>query len=77
MCCGYPAIDWYKGDYRLALTSVQHGGAIRWRDFPGDASLTKESSEWLIDWFLEHGITGKFDEFLKQKSAKKALDAEK
>ena len=67
MCCGYPGIDWYRGGKRIALTSVQHGRAIRWAGFPGDAALTEPSSAWLVDWFLLHGIAGQCDEFKKAK----------
>ena len=67
MCCGYPGIDWYRGGKRIALTSVQHGRAIRWDGFPGDAALTEPSSAWLVDWFLMHGIAGQYDEFKKAK----------
>lgn len=56
LCCGYPGIDWYKGTNRLALTAVQHGSALRWKDFPGDAQLTPESSRALAKWLLEHGV---------------------
>jgi len=67
MCCGSPGIDWYKGGKRIALTSVQHGHAIRWRGFStmrilgfrvgyGDGPLTDESQVWLKDWFKSHGI---------------------
>ena len=67
MCCGYPGIDWYRGRKRIALTSVQHGRAMRWDGFPGDAALTEPSSAWLVDWFLMHGIAGQYDEFKKAK----------
>jgi len=55
-CCGYPGIDWYRGKQGLAMTSVQHCRAIRWKDFPGDAALTKESGAWLKRWLMDHGI---------------------
>ena len=55
-CWGYPGIDWYRGSERLAVTSVQHCRAIRWKGFPTDASLTKESAAWLKQWLLDHGI---------------------
>jgi hypothetical protein len=67
MCCGFPGMDWYRGWRRLALTSVQHGKAIRWKGFPagnywpgrgyaGDAPLTHESSIWLTEWLIAHGF---------------------
>ena len=55
-CWGYPGIDWYHGGQRLAVTSVQHCRAVRWKGFPTDASLTKESAAWLKQWLLDHGI---------------------
>lgn len=61
MCCGYPGIDWYRGRKRLALTAIQHGEALRWRDFPGDAWFTAESSLWLMRWLIGNGI--KSEEF--------------
>lgn len=54
LCCGHPGIDWYRGEYRLALTAVQHGRALRWRGFPSDAVLTDKSSKWLEDWLSRH-----------------------
>ena len=57
LCCGYPGIDWYRGSQRLALTSVQHGHAIRWKGFPGDAHLTEESRKALCDWLKRHGMS--------------------
>jgi hypothetical protein len=55
-CFGYPGVDWYRKNERLAVTSIQHGLAVRWKEFPGDAALTKESSEWLQQWLTAHGI---------------------
>jgi hypothetical protein len=66
MCCGYPGLDWYKGNHRIVLSSVQHGHAIRWKGFTslrlfylfkvfyGDAPLTEESAQWLNQWLKEH-----------------------
>lgn len=71
MCCGYPGLDWYKGSKRLALTAVQHGHGIRWREFGtsysgpfrhyGDVPLTIDSSIWLIEWLRGHGVTNDSD----------------
>ena len=58
MCCGYPGLDWYRGKQRIALTSLQHGQALRWKGFPGDARLTPVSSERVIEWLAQHGIAG-------------------
>jgi len=68
MCCGWPGIDWYEGNKRLALTAVQHGVNLRWSGFApprkpfqkqaryGDAALTKESQAWLKEWLESHGL---------------------
>jgi hypothetical protein len=55
-CWGYPGIAWYRGRQCLAVTSVQHCRAIRWKDFPTDAVLTKESAAWLKQWLLRHSF---------------------
>lgn len=56
-CCGHPGIDWWKGGERLALTSVQHGKALRWRIFSDDYSFTAESASALSRWFEARGIS--------------------
>ncbi len=65
MCCGFPGIDWYRGKYRLALTGLQHGHALRWKGFPGDAFFTKQSSQQIAQWLLDHGIPDPHKEFTK------------
>ena len=57
MCCGHPGIDWWKGDERVALTSVQHGRALRWKTFSADYPFTAEAAEALARWFEERGIS--------------------
>lgn len=68
LCCGSPGMDWYRGNKRIAMTSIQHGHAIRWKGFStarilgvqvgyGDGLLTRESSNWLVGWFVKHGVT--------------------
>ena len=59
LCCGFPGIDWHRGETRIALTSVQHGFALRWTGFPGDAGFTEESAQWLRQWFERHGFSEK------------------
>jgi hypothetical protein len=59
MCCGHPGIDWWKGAERLALTSVQHGQALRWRTFSDDYPFTEESAAALARWFEAHSLPPK------------------
>lgn len=67
LCCGYPGIDWYIGKRRVAVTAVQHLKRLRWDGFTGarvlsvpygygDAPLTLGSSQWLSNWFQQHGV---------------------
>ena len=58
-CAGYPRIDWYRGKEHIALASIQHGRAVRWKGFQGDAHLTPKSSQWLVKWLAEHGVDEK------------------
>jgi hypothetical protein len=73
MCDGAPGIDWHKDKKRLALTSMQHGKAIRWHGFAtmrilgihvryGDAPLTPDAREWLINWLAKKGVREPLDE---------------
>ena len=55
-CNGYPRVDWYQGKQRLAIISIQHGKAIRWKGFQGDAKLTPKSGQWLLQWLADHGV---------------------
>lgn len=55
-CNGYPRVDWYRGGEQIATTSIQHGRAIRWIEFQGDAQLTEESAAWLVPWLVQHGV---------------------
>ena len=29
MCCGYPGVDWWRGDKRVAVSAIHHGSALR------------------------------------------------
>lgn len=62
MCCGYPGIDWYRGQKRVALTALHHGLALRWKKFPGDAQLTPRSSQAIVEWLAKRGITRPLEE---------------
>ncbi len=55
-CPGYPGVDWYRGNQRIAHTSIQHGRAVRWEGFQADAQLTEESSARLVQWLVEHEV---------------------
>lgn len=55
-CCGFPGIDFYVGNERVALTAVQHGQAIRWKECPGDIRLTRDAKQWLVEWLVRHEV---------------------
>ena len=57
-CAGTPGIDWYKNRRKIAMTSSKHCNAIVWKN-EIENHLTKESSQWLKNWFLKHGLTKK------------------
>ena len=54
-CCGYPGVDWWKGDKRLVLSAIHHGHALGVKGFPGiDLRLSSSSRLALSKWFEEH-----------------------
>jgi uncharacterized protein (UPF0248 family) len=55
-CSGFPRLEWYQGKKRVAVTSIQHGRAVRWKGFLGDAQLTEQSAAWLVSWLSGHGV---------------------
>lgn len=56
LCCGYPGVDWWIGERKIVLSSVQHCQALRWKGFSGDMPFIKESSEELEKWLIGHGV---------------------
>lgn len=56
MCCGYPGIDWWCGDKKLALTALKHRRSLWWDGIGGVAPLTIESAIKVQEWFACHGI---------------------
>ncbi len=58
-CCGFPGIDWYRGRERLALTALQHGTRLRWKGLRGDAQLTTDAEQWVVEWLGKHGVSAK------------------
>ena len=55
-CCGYPGIDWWCGDKKLALTALKHKRSLWWEGIGGVAPLTIESAIKVQEWFTCHGI---------------------
>lgn len=58
MCWGGPTFEFYQGDKLLTSVSNQHGAALRWAGWSGDAHLTPESSQYLKTLFQTHGLSG-------------------
>ena len=56
MCCGFPGIDWWKGDKLLARTAIHHLKGMRWKGFYGDAEFSSESEALLRAWFSTRSI---------------------
>ena len=55
-CCGYPGIDWWQGEKKLALTAVKHGHALKWKEFHGAMTFSNWSDHHLHQWFADHAI---------------------
>ena len=53
-CCGYPGVDWWKGDRRIVKSAIHHGVALRCEGFPSDLGLALGSRAQLRDWFKQH-----------------------
>jgi hypothetical protein len=69
---GYPAVDWYRGQNRIAETSLQHGTALRWDGFPGAVAFTDDSAKWLASWFGRHDFdTAEFLPWLPKNAVEK------
>ncbi len=56
-CCGYPGIDFYCDDERLALTAVKHGETMRWQGFGmAEVYLADDTRQFLAEFFRRHDI---------------------
>ena len=53
-CCGYPGVDWWKGDRRIVKSAIHHGRALRCEGFSSDLGLALSSRAQLRDWFRQH-----------------------
>ena len=53
-CCGYPGIDWWKGDERLVISAIHHGGALGVKGSAVNLGLSRFSRLALSKWFKEH-----------------------
>jgi hypothetical protein len=64
MCCGEPTLEFYHDDTLILSLGFHHGRSLRWPngDWKGDGLLTKESSDFLIHWFSDHGVQGPHEE---------------
>jgi tetratricopeptide (TPR) repeat protein len=53
-CLGGPTIEFYSGPEHIATIGLQHGKAIRWKQWYHDAQL--EAGDRLTRWLHRHGI---------------------
>ena len=59
MCCGNPSLEFYDGDQLIATLGFHHGMGLRWPGgWPGDAALTPQSVDFLIEWLANRNVTG-------------------
>lgn len=61
MCCGYPTLEIYEEDQRIATLGIHHGHSIRWSAWKQDADFQDGFD--LMQWLVERGITGPMKEF--------------
>ena len=65
-CCGYPGIDFYKGERRVFLTGYEHGFGLKTKG--RILTFTKETKLMMARWLLKN----KFPD--KHKECKKIID---
>lgn len=53
-CCGYPGVDWWKGDKRIVLSAIHHGITLRVKGPSSDLRLSHFSRLALAKWFKDH-----------------------
>ena len=64
MCCGYPSIEFYRGDELITTIGYHHGRSIRWPDrWKWDVELTSDSARSLNQWLAEHNVPAEHGEW--------------
>lgn len=72
-CGGDPSFEFYQGDRLLLTLGFHHGVALRWPGgWPGDAELTRQSGDLIIEWLANRNVTGPRTE--REKAAVKAAE---
>jgi hypothetical protein len=54
-CCGHPTIEFRRGGEVVAEIGLHHGRSARWKGWPGDAVLSRESRSRLAAWLSNRG----------------------
>ena len=64
-CLGDQLLDFFSADKVIASLELMGDRVIRWRDgeWEGDAVLSRESAEYLVNWLDERGFRGPRKEY--------------
>ena len=73
LCLGGPTLELFAGEKRKAVIGLQHGRAIRWHGWKGDAPLANPGG--LLEWMASLGARKPLDEF-EQDCARVAAERE-
>jgi hypothetical protein len=74
MCCGDISLEFYRGETLAVTIGFHHGSGLRWSDgWPGDAAITAESADFLVDWLAARKVGGPKEERDRGKRSQAAL----
>ena len=72
-CCRSPSLEFYEGDRLIETVGFHHRLNVRWKNWPSDAALTKQSADFLLEWMASRGVTGPLEE--RQEAADREKDS--
>lgn len=60
MCCGNPALEFYRGNELAVTLGYHHGTSLRWPDgkWEGDGLLAPDGAKFLNGWLADRGVDG-------------------
>jgi len=70
MCHGWPTLELFAGEKRKAVIGLQHGRAIRWQGWKGDAPLANPGG--LLEWMARLGATKPLEKFEEDRAREAA-----
>jgi hypothetical protein len=75
MCGGDSVFNYYQGNKLIVTLGFHHGRSLRWSGgaWPEDASLTEESSKYLVEWLAMRGYDAPKKELLQEQRQRAAI----